>query len=261
MSDFNEKFVSKPLEDVLHDSMIPYSEFVIMDRALPRVEDGLKPVQRRVLYSMLEVGVLPDRPYRKSARIVGDCMGKYHPHGDSSIYGTMVRMAQKFNMGEVLVDGHGNFGSVDGDGAAAMRYTEAKLSPMALEMLRDIEKDTVTWSYNFDDSCKEPDILPSRFPNILVNGGAGIAVGLATNIPTHNLGECCRAVAAYIDNPKISLDELMEIIPGPDFPTGGYIIKSDEIRNGLGVHDMEAFWKPYGSPMGARNKECNALRS
>ncbi|MBR4745184.1 MAG: DNA topoisomerase 4 subunit A [Clostridia bacterium] len=231
MSDFNEKFVSKPLEDVLHDSMIPYSEFVIMDRALPRVEDGLKPVQRRVLYSMLEVGVLPDRPYRKSARIVGDCMGKYHPHGDSSIYGTMVRMAQKFNMGEVLVDGHGNFGSVDGDGAAAMRYTEAKLSPMALEMLRDIEKDTVTWSYNFDDSCKEPDILPSRFPNILVNGGAGIAVGLATNIPTHNLGECCRAVAAYIDNPKISLDELMEIIPGPDFPTGGYIIKSDEIRN------------------------------
>ena len=226
-----EKYVSKALETVLHESMIPYSEFVIMDRALPRVEDGLKPVQRRVLYSMLEVGVLPDRPYRKSARIVGDCMGKYHPHGDSSIYGTMVRMAQNFNMGEVLVDGHGNFGSVDGDGAAAMRYTEAKLSPMAMEMLRDIEKDTVTWSYNFDDSCKEPDILPSRFPNILVNGGSGIAVGLATNIPTHNLGECCRAVAAYIDNPNITLDELMQIIPGPDFPTGGYIIKSDELRN------------------------------
>ncbi len=227
----NEKYVSKALEQVLHESMIPYSEFVIMDRALPRVEDGLKPVQRRVLYSMLEVGVLPDRPYRKSARIVGDCMGKYHPHGDSSIYGTMVRMAQKFNMGETLVDGHGNFGSVDGDGAAAMRYTEAKLSPIALEMLRDIEKDTVTWSYNFDDSCKEPDMLPSRFPNLLVNGGSGIAVGLATNIPTHNLAECCKAVAAYIDNPNITLEELMQVIPGPDFPTGGYLIQSDEIKN------------------------------
>ncbi len=225
-----DKIVSKALEEVMHDSMLPYSEFVIMDRALPRVEDGLKPVQRRVLYSMLEVGVLPDRPFRKSARIVGDCMGKYHPHGDRSIYDTMVRMAQDFNMGEVLVDGHGNFGSVDGDGAAAMRYTEAKLAPIALELLRDIEKDTVSWSFNFDDSCKEPDMLPGRFPNLLVNGGSGIAVGLATNIPTHNLREACSAVAAYIDKPNITIDELMKVMPGPDFPTGGYMLSSSEIK-------------------------------
>lgn len=223
-------YVCKPLEKVIHDSMMPYSEFVIMDRALPRVEDGLKPVQRRVLYSMLEVGVLPDRPFRKSARIVGDCMGKYHPHGDRSIYDTMVRMAQPFNMGETLVTGHGNFGSIDGDGAAAMRYTEAKLSPIALELLRDIEKDTVQWQFNFDDSCKEPVTLPGRFPNLLVNGGSGIAVGLATNIPTHNLKEVISAVCAYIENPKISLDELLKIMPGPDFPTGAYILSSSEIK-------------------------------
>ena len=153
--------ITKSLEQVMHDSMMPYSEFVILDRALPRVEDGLKPVQRRVLYSMLEVGVTPDKPYRKSARIVGDCMGKYHPHGDTSIYDTMVRMAQNFNMREVLVDGHGNYGSIDGDGAAAMRYTEAKLAPIALEMLRDIEKNTVKWDLNFDDTCYEPVTLPT----------------------------------------------------------------------------------------------------
>ncbi len=224
------KVVSKALEQVMQESMLPYSEFVIMDRALPRVEDGLKPVQRRVLYSMLEVGVLPDRPFRKSARIVGDCMGKYHPHGDRSIYDTMVRMAQDFNMGEVLVNGHGNFGSVDGDSAAAMRYTEAKLAPISLELLRDIEKNTVTWSYNFDDSCKEPDMLPGRFPNLLVNGGSGIAVGLATNIPTHNLKEACNLVGAFIDNPKMTVDEMMQIMPGPDFPTGGYLLSSSEIK-------------------------------
>ena len=222
--------VTKSVESVLHDSMLPYSEFVILDRALPRVEDGLKPVQRRVLYSMLEVGVLPDKPYRKSARIVGDCMGKYHPHGDSSIYGTLVRMAQDFNMGEVLVDGHGNFGSVDGDGAAAMRYTEAKLAPIALELLRDIEKDTVPWVFNFDDSCKEPEMLPGRFPNLLVNGAMGIAVGLATNIPTHNLREVCKATCAYIDNRDIDLDELLKIMPGPDFPTGAFILNNSEIK-------------------------------
>ncbi len=223
-------YVTKSVERVLHESMLPYSEFVIMDRALPRVEDGLKPVQRRVLYSMLEVGVLPDRPYRKSARIVGDCMGKYHPHGDSSIYGTMVRMAQEFNMGEVLVDGHGNFGSVDGDSAAAMRYTEARLSPISLELLRDIEKDTVKWSFNFDDSRKEPDMLPGRFPNLLVNGCTGIAVGLATNIPTHNLGETIDGVVAYIDNRNITLPELMKYIPAPDFPTGAYLLKNSEFE-------------------------------
>ena len=221
--------ISKSLEQVMHDSMMPYSEFVILDRALPRVEDGLKPVQRRVLYSMLEVGVLPDKPYRKSARIVGDCMGKYHPHGDTSIYDTMVRMAQNFNMREILVDGHGNYGSIDGDGAAAMRYTEAKLAPIALEMLRDIEKDTVKWDLNFDDTCYEPVTLPGRFPNLLVNGASGIAVGLATNIPPHNLTEAINAVVAYIDNRNITVDELLKIMPGPDFPSGGYILKSTDI--------------------------------
>lgn len=226
----NSGVVTKSVEQVIHESMLPYSEFVIMDRALPRVEDGLKPVQRRVLYSMLEVGVLPDRPFRKSARIVGDCMGKYHPHGDKSIYDTMVRLAQDFNMGEVLVKGHGNFGSVDGDSAAAMRYTEAKLAPIALELLRDIEKDTVSWSFNFDDTCKEPNMLPGRFPNLLVNGGTGIAVGLATNIPTHNLRETINAVCAYIDNKDITLDEIMQYLPGPDFPTGGEILPSSEIK-------------------------------
>ncbi len=226
----SEEYITKPIDVVIHESMLPYSEHVIMDRALPRVEDGLKPVQRRVLYSMLEVGVLPDRPYRKSARIVGDCMGRYHPHGDSSIYETMVRMAQPFNMGEILVDGHGNYGSVDGDGAAAMRYTEARLTPLSLELLRDIDKDTVSWSLNFDDSCKEPDMLPGRFPNLLVNGSMGIAVGLATNIPTHNLKECCEAVCAYIDNKNITLKQLMKVIPGPDFPTGAYILKSSELE-------------------------------
>ena len=225
-----KELVLKPLEQVIHESMMPYSEFVIMDRALPRVEDGLKPVQRRVLYSMLEVGVTPDKPYRKSARIVGDCMGKYHPHGDRSIYDTMVRMAQDFNMRETLVDGHGNFGSVDGDGAAAMRYTEARLSPISLELLRDIQKDTVTWSYNFDDTTKEPDMLPGRFPNLLVNGASGIAVGLATNIPTHNLGETIDAVVAYIDNHEITLKDLLKIMPAPDFSTGGYLLKSSEIK-------------------------------
>ena len=221
--------ITKSLEQVMHDSMMPYSEFVILDRALPRVEDGLKPVQRRVLYSMLEVGVTPDKPYRKSARIVGDCMGKYHPHGDTSIYDTMVRMAQNFNMREVLVDGHGNYGSIDGDGAAAMRYTEAKLAPIALEMLRDIEKNTVKWDLNFDDTCYEPVTLPGRFPNLLVNGATGIAVGLATNIPPHNLAETINAVVAYIDNKNISVDELLKIMPGPDFPSGGYILKSTDI--------------------------------
>ena len=230
LEDYNTNYVTKTLSQTLHDSMIPYSEFVIMDRAIPRVEDGLKPVQRRVLYSMLEVGVLPDRPYKKSASIVGECMGKYHPHGDTSIYDTLVRMAQPFNMSEPLVDGHGNFGSVDGDSAAAMRYTEAKLTPLALEMLRDLEKDTVTWGLNFDDRLKEPNMLPGRFPNLLVNGCQGIAVGLATNIPTHNLAEACNAVIAYIDNRKISLNEIMKIMPAPDFPSGGYILDTSELK-------------------------------
>ncbi len=220
----------KNLDEVLHESMIPYSEHVIMDRALPRVEDGLKPVQRRILYSMLDLGITPDKPFRKSARIVGDCLGKYHPHGDSSVYDAMVRMAQPFNMNELLVNGHGNFGSIDGDKAAAMRYTEARLAPLALELLRDLEKDTVKWSLNFDDTIKEPDTLPGRFPNLLVNGAMGIAVGLATNIPPHNLAEVIDGVVAYIDKPTITLKEMMKYVKGPDFPTGGYILSSSEIE-------------------------------
>ncbi len=220
----------EPLENVLHSSMLPYAEFVILDRALPRVEDGLKPVQRRILYTMNEMGLTPDKPHKKSARIVGDCMGKYHPHGDSSVYDAMVRMAQSFNMGKTLVNGHGNFGSVDGDPAAAMRYTEARMENLALELLRDIDKETVSFSLNFDDSLKEPDVLPGRFPNLLVNGASGIAVGLATNIPTHNLEEVINGVVAYIDNPAISLEEMMEYIPSPDFPTGGLIIANELIQ-------------------------------
>ena len=219
-----------PIEDVMPQSMLPYAEFVILDRALPRVEDGLKPVQRRILYTMLEMGLTPDKPHKKSARIVGDCMGKYHPHGDLSVYDAMVRMAQDFNMRMTLVNGHGNFGSVDGDPAAAMRYTEARLEPLALELLKDLDKETVPFSFNFDDSLLEPDILPGRFPNLLVNGANGIAVGLATNIPTHNLGEVIDGVCAYIDNPRISLKEMMKIIPGPDFSTGGYIIANELVQ-------------------------------
>lgn len=216
-----------PLEEVLPASMLPYAEFVILDRALPRVEDGLKPVQRRILYTMYEMGLFPDKPHKKSARIVGDCMGKYHPHGDSSVYDAMVRMAQDFNMGRTLVNGHGNFGSVDGDPAAAMRYTEARLEPLALELLRDLDKNTVPFALNFDDSLKEPEKLPGRFPNLLVNGASGIAVGLATNIPPHNLAEVIDGVVAFIDNPKIRLNDMLKYIPAPDFPTGGFIIANE----------------------------------
>ena len=220
------------MEDVMHNSMMPYAEHVILERALPRVEDGLKPVQRRILYTMMELGTTPDKPHRKCARIVGDCLGKYHPHGDTSVYGALVHMAQDFSMRCPLVDGHGNFGSIDGDGAAAMRYTEARMTPLAMEMLRDIEKDTVPFRLNFDDTLKEPDMLPARFPNLLVNGANGIAVGLATNIPPHNLGEAVRAVIAQMENPDITLDELMRILPGPDFPTGGILLNNEEIRRG-----------------------------
>lgn len=226
-----DEIVFKSLEEVLHDSMIPYTEHVVLDRALPRVEDGLKPVQRRILYSMLELGLQPEKPYKKSARIVGECMGKYHPHGDSSVYDAMVRLSQDFVLRAPLVEGHGNFGSIDGDSPAAMRYTEAKLSPLAMELLRDLEKDTVKWSLNFDDTLQEPDMLPGRFPNLLVNGASGIAVGVATNIPPHNLGEVIDGVVAYIDNPKITLDQMMQIIKGPDFPTGGELIFEDGLRS------------------------------
>ena len=219
------------MEDVLHNSMLPYAEHVVLERALPRVEDGLKPVQRRVLYAMYTLGLTPDKQAKKSAHIVGECMAKYHPHGDSSIYDTMVRLAQDFNLRAPLVYGQGNFGSIDGDPPAAFRYTEAKLAPIAMEMLADIDKDTVPWSLNFDDSTKEPNILPGRFPNLLVNGSYGIAVGFATNIPTHNLAEVIDGVIAQMDNPRITTQELCKIVKGPDFPTGGYILNGEDIAD------------------------------
>lgn len=209
---------------------LDYSMSVIMARALPDVRDGLKPVQRRILYAMSEMNNGPDKPHKKCARIVGETMGNYHPHGDSSIYGSLVYMAQPWNMREILVDGHGNFGSMDGDGAAAMRYTEARMSKIAVEMLRDLEKDTVDMQDNYDGESKEPSVLPSRFPNILVNGSSGIAVGMATNIAPHNLDETIDAAIAVMENPDITTTELMEYIKGPDFPTGAYILGRSGIR-------------------------------
>ncbi len=214
----------------IKSSFIEYSMSVIISRALPDLRDGLKPVHRRILWSMYESGYTPDKPHKKSARIVGDVMGKYHPHGDSSIYEAMVRMAQDFSYRNPLVDGHGNFGNIAGAGAAAMRYTESRLSKISLELLRDINKDTVNFVSNFDESEKEPEILPSRFPNILVNGTMGIAVGMATNIPPHNLGEVIDGCVAYIDNPDIDTDGLMKYIKGPDFPTGGIILGNSGIK-------------------------------
>ena len=218
--------IIKPIniEDELQKSFISYAMATIVSRALPDVRDGLKPVHRRILYSMHELGLTPDKQYRKSVRIVGDVLGKYHPHGDAAVYDAMVRMAQEFSTRYMLVDGHGNFGSVDGDGAAAMRYTEAKMSKVSLELLRDIDKNTVEFGPNFDETQTQPLVLPSRYPNLLVNGSSGIAVGMATNIPPHNLGETIAAAIAMIENPDIETEDLMEFLPGPDFPTGAKIM-------------------------------------
>ena len=230
MEDKNQNIHDVNLASEMKTSFIDYAMSVIVARALPDVRDGLKPVHRRILYGMNELGVTPDKPHKKSARIVGDVMGKYHPHGDVAIYESMVRMAQPFSYRNMLVDGHGNFGSVDGDSAAAMRYTEARMSKLALEMIRDINKNTVDFQGNYDDSEKEPVVLPARFPNLLVNGTTGIAVGMATNIPPHNLREVIAALNLLMDNPDVTTNELMEVLPGPDFPTGGLVMGKSGIR-------------------------------
>ena len=226
----DQKLIQHEINKEMKDSYIDYAMSVIVGRALPDVRDGLKPVHRRILYGMSGLGVTPDKPHKKSARIVGEVMGKYHPHGDSSIYDAMVRLAQPFNIRYTLVDGHGNFGSVDGDGAAAMRYTEARMTPLALQMLRDIDKETVDFTPNFDGEEKEPVVLPSRFPNLLVNGSNGIAVGMATSIPPHNLGEVIDAAVKVIDEPDCTVDDLIKIVKGPDFPTGAMIMGKTSMR-------------------------------
>lgn len=226
MAEKRDRIVQVYIEEEMKNSYINYAMSVIVSRALPDVRDGLKPVHRRILFGMHELGLQSNKPYRKSARIVGDVLGKYHPHGDSAVYDAMVRMVQDFSLRYTLVNGQGNFGSIDGDAAAAMRYTEARLTAIADEIIKDIDKNTVDFIPNFDESLKEPTVMPSLFPNLLVNGGSGIAVGMATNIPPHNLTEVIDGLAALIENPDISTDELIEIIQGPDFPTGGIIYGS-----------------------------------
>lgn len=226
----NSRIIDVDLQNEMRKSFLDYSMSVIISRALPDVRDGLKPVHRRILYTMNQIGLDPSKPYHKCADTVGQVLGSYHPHGDASVYDAMVRLAQDFSMRYMLVDGHGNFGSVDGDPPAAYRYTEARMSKISLEMLTDIEKNTVDFMSNYDDRLKEPTVLPSRFPNLLVNGSSGIAVGMATEIPPHNLGETIDAVCTLIDNPDAELAEIMECMPGPDFPTGGIIMGRSGIR-------------------------------
>ena len=226
----NQKIINVEINKEVRTAFLDYSMSVITARALPDVRDGLKPVHRRILYTMYENSLYPDKPHRKCADTVGSVLGRYHPHGDASVYDAMVRLAQDFSMRYMLDDGHGNFGSIDGDPPAAYRYTESRMSKMSLEMLTDIEKNTVDFVPNYDDRLKEPTVLPSRFPNLLVNGSQGIAVGMATNIPPHNLGEVCGAIECLIDNPESELEDLMEYIQGPDFPTGGIIMGRAGIR-------------------------------
>ena len=230
MSDIQDRLIPIKLEEEMQKSFISYSMAVIINRALSDVRDGLKPVHRRILYDMNELGMTPDKPFRKSARLVGDVLGKFHPHGDSSVYEAMVRLAQDFNMRYMLVEGQGNFGSVDGDGAAAMRYTEARMAKITQHLIGEIDKDTVDFMPNFDETLMQPTVLPARFPNLLVNGATGIAVGMATNIPPHNLTEVINGVICLMENPEATLDDLMEHIKGPDFPTGGIILGRSGIR-------------------------------
>src|SRR5438309_7326677 len=225
-----ERILPRLIEDEMKESFIDYSMSVIVSRALPDVRDGLKPVHRRILFAMNELGLVPGRAYKKSATVVGDVLGKYHLHGDMAVYDALVRMVQEFSLRYPLVDGQGNFGSVDGDGAAAYRYTEVRLTPLAVALLEDIEKNTVTFVPNFDDRLREPTVLPSKLPNLLVNGSSGIAVGMATNIPPHNLGEIAAAVDHLVDNPEASIADLVKLVQGPDFPTGGFIYGRDGIK-------------------------------
>ncbi|MEJ2634995.1 MAG: DNA gyrase subunit A, partial [Calditrichia bacterium] len=225
-----QRILPTNIEEEMRDSYMDYSMSVIVSRALPDVRDGLKPVHRRVLFGMHELGLTYNRPYKKSARVVGEVLGKYHPHGDSAVYDTIVRMVQDFSLRYPLVDGQGNFGSIDGDSPAAMRYTEVRMAKISSEILRDLEKDTVDWRPNFDETLQEPIVLPSVFPNLLCNGGSGIAVGMATNLPPHNLRQVVNAIVATIDNPDINVDELMQHISGPDFPTGGIIFGVNGIK-------------------------------
>ncbi|MDX1430780.1 MAG: DNA gyrase subunit A, partial [Rhodothermales bacterium] len=225
-----ERILPRLIEDEMRESFIDYSMSVIVQRALPDVRDGLKPVHRRILYAMNDLGLAPGRPYKKAATVVGEVLGKYHPHGDMAVYDSLVRMVQDFSLRYPLVDGQGNFGSVDGDSAAAYRYTEARLTPLAVAMLEDIGKNTVAFIPNFDDRLQEPTVLPSKLPNLLINGSSGIAVGMATNIPPHNLTEVAEAIKALVDDPKMDIASLRKIVKGPDFPTGGFIYGRDGIK-------------------------------
>lgn len=227
----DDRIIKVNIEEEMKSSYIDYSMSVIVARALPDVRDGFKPVHRRILFGMMGLGITHDKPTRKSARIVGDVLGKYHPHGDRSVYGALVRMAQDWNMRYPLVDGQGNFGSMDGDSAAAMRYTEARLSLVGEAMMQDIEKETVDMDRNFDNTLDEPSVMPTRIPNFLVNGASGIAVGMATNVPTHNLGEVIDGCVAYIDNPEVSVEDLMRYVKAPDFPTGGFIMGLQGVKS------------------------------
>jgi len=251
-----ERIIPVNIEEQMKSSYIDYSMSVIVSRALPDVRDGLKPVHRRVLYGMHDMGVTSSKAYKKSARIVGDVLGKYHPHGDSSVYDTMVRMAQDWSLRYTLVDGQGNFGSVDGDSPAAMRYTEVRMRKIAEEMLADIDKDTVDWQLNFDDSLKEPTVLPTRIPGLLVNGASGIAVGMATNMPPHNLTESINAINAYIDNDTIEIDELMQHISAPDFPTGGTIYGYEGVRDAFHTGRGRIVLRGKATIEEVRGREC-----